>query len=928
MSRPTWKLFPGLRTHSLHNLTNQHDLPSQLEPLPLMEHPPPVPPKDTPTMNFDRPLTAPTSGSKRKREAIDDVMHNVGEDGLPDPYDSDTQTPKRRRSPFLQNDASASEDATPVQRNVRRKKGSNNLSNMNLRHAAEQHASPESQTRGSKFQEGSLTDKPSEKPPSVFTRMIRTESGNIRPMDELMADYHDDLPTPRDSVEAAIEREKALIPEFLARAEAEDAAKKEESKGFFQFGRFAASFRPVALWNRVWNDTKEELRQQDIAEAQRKARQKAEAEAKYAQMKQAGQFGLQPVSNLGKGARNSGDTMDTAHDSGVAINSLRSSVDQQRSASAASGLMPPKDDANSRSGSGVPESSSKFLKPSNSRFHLKKPSLTNIKNDLKRVGSNLDLTAAIGNRESSSSISPIKTDFGDSALKMSASKFDLKKQQKLNKRVSDLETKLEQARKELDDALIQASPMPKLTGKYERFTPNGTLTRPKFVPGKLPSLPSERVLMAEQPALGENGEANDEAEPRESMNLKDFLRLEEVKENKFKSRERYHPARASSLVKLDDGSIDHIPSNTTNNTKVQLTTEPNHHENEDTSELKQQIGEENSTMDPNSLTNFKTNAATEPDVPAKTTDYASLDAKLKALDANVKTARKAGKPKKRKISANDKDTLFKPGTETDDDADWEVGTPKKKRKSTEGSKESSPHNKRVTRGARAAKSSPPPAKKGKGSGVSANGLSRSPQTKQGSKEVAVEETSAGAEEDETGQEDFSADELAEEQPQERTSVDSQGHPLDPVYEEEEETSLVALKDEPSKPTAKATPARYGRSGLHSRSNSPHKRSESVQAGVEEQMMTRAAEAAQNHSGRQGHRSVSPPPANGYTKITTVVNETVTVVPGANGVPDMPNGVKGSFGSVDQLTTETVGFEVTANGIEENSEAFQWPDDVF
>ena len=888
-----------------------------------MEEPPPVPPKDpgyTAKMDIERPSTAPSSGSKRKRAAQDDTIYNLRDDGFLEPIDPDAHTPKRRRSPLRQSDGSASEDITPVQRNVRRKKGQQNLSNLNLRHAAEKQASLEVQTRESRFQEGSLTDKPSEMPPSVFTRMIRTDSGNIQQIDELMADYYDGMPTPRDSVEAAIEREKALIPQRMAEIDAE-AAKKEEGKGFFQFGRqLAANFHPVSLWNRVWNDTKEELRQKDMAEAERKARQKAEVEAKYAQMKQAGQFELQPVGRLFNVARSSGET---PRDSGVVVDSLRPYLEHKRSISTASGLMPPKDDATSRSGSEVPETGMKSIKGLKSRLHFKKPSLTNFKGDLKRVKSSLDLSAVAGNRESSSSVSPIKTDFDGSALKKSSSKFDLRKQNKLSKRVSDLETKLQQARRELDVALVESSPMPKLTGKYERFTPNATIRKPKFVPGRLPSLPSERILMAEQLGFETNSEGGDgEIEPRQSMDLKEFLESETFKDETIKARARDndYPARASSLFKLDDGNIEYLPSANKNN-------KPNHLDylNLDNTTQKppelQQNSSEAENMDPNIVMNSTGDSAPEPAIQA---DYASLDAKLKALNANVKTARRAAKPKKRKSGVTDRDQPFKPGTETDDDSEWEEATPKKKRKSTGTKTDSSPQNKGTTK--QTSPQSSPQGKKGKGSVAKTNGTSSSPQAKKGGKEDTIEEAPAKPDEVAAREDEYSTDELADEQQPPRTSLDSVGHPLDPVYEEEEDTSMVPLKDEPSKPTAKVTPARYGRNAMRSRSNSPHKRSGSAQPGVEEQMITRAAEAAQQNPARQGRRSASTPPIAGYTETTTVIDETVTVKPGEDGVPGLPKGVNGSFESLDEYQMQTTEVEWVRS--EKESNDFQWPDDVF
>ena len=84
-------------------------------------------------------------------------------------------------------------------------------------------------------------------------------------------------------------------------------------------------------------------------------------------------------------------------------------------------------------------------------------------------------------------------------VKKQPSKKDLAKQQKLVKRVSNLENQLETARHELELALASAPA-------------NGHVEQPAkkaFKPGALPSLPSERILNAhvnEQEVYPENNE--------------------------------------------------------------------------------------------------------------------------------------------------------------------------------------------------------------------------------------------------------------------------------------------------------------------------------------------------------------------------------------------------------------------------------------
>ncbi|KAK0939903.1 hypothetical protein LTR29_008505 [Friedmanniomyces endolithicus] len=847
-----------------------------------MEEAPPVPLKDTPnsrTMDVD---SAPPSGSKRKRSEQDE-QDEQDETLYLEPADLDAHTPKRSR----QSDAEAS-DGTPInQRNLRRKKKNNNLSNLSLRHAAEQQ-----RVRESRFQEGSLTDKPSMKPPSAFTRMMRTDSGNIRQVDELMEGYNDDSANGDVSREASVQGE-GYTPPLSATFE---PAPRAESGGFFRFGRsFATNFHPVALWNKIWNEAREELIRENVEEAERKRRQKEEAEA----------------NNVLLGAREL-EASARPRDSAVVLDEVK---DHTRNTTTGSQLLPPpRDDFSSHTGSEVPESKTKHT--FKSRFAFKKPSMSNMKGGLKRVASDLNLTAGAG-RESSSSISPVKADFDHSTVKRSSSKFDLRKQQKLSKRVSDLESKLQLARRELGDALIEASPNPKLNNKYERFTPhNTTLKRPKFIPGKLPSLPSERILMAEALGFGDDEATPDkpafDAELKSEVLPTELMEFEDG-EDTIKARDfQQYPRRADSLFKLSNHKINLLPD-TNKNTATEYKTE--------TSELTQ-FTSDSANMDPNSMVNFTSDGVTEP---AKTGDYASLDAKLKTLDKQVKAGKKpASKSKKRKSGAKD-DENFRPDAVTDDDAEWQEAsaTPKKKRKSTGKLDSGSPQGPAKRTRRNTGKQSPPKPKK------LANGPA---QIKNGAKQNMSAKPATESDEDEYSEAEdpdavIGAAEL-DEVPA-RTSIDSQAQPLEPLYEEEE-TSLIHSNGEPSRPTAEAAPALYF--GARSRSRSPHKRTGSVQPAVEETLLMRAAEAA---LGRRG-RSASPAP--GLKMMQTVESESVVVQSHQDAMQSLSSGVNGNALQVitppaDEqvkivVTEKTTVEMVRVAGAGGLGEAFEWPEDVF
>lgn len=754
-----------------------------------MSLPPPVPPKDTPdrpprpsTMDTDR--ATPASGSKRKRDGHDELAYNLRNSHLEAP-DSEAHTPKRSRPSLQPSDNDVSDDATPVQpRNLRRKKGVNNLSNLNLRHAAERHARQQAESqpvpRESKFQEGSLTDKPSGQPPTAFTRFTRTDSGNIHLVDDLMEDYHNGMASPHRSVEIDIGREQAQTAQPTS-AISSQAPSAEENNGFFlRFGRsLAASFHPVRMWKQVFEETQEELRQKNLAEIRRKKALKEEAERRYAQMKASGQFEPQVLSRASLA-----DSNITLRDSGVIFASGTPSTEHKRATSHGSSL------ANFASESEAPEVAPSATKTFRSRLSFKRPSLQNLRFDLKRAKSDYTLAAAANSqRDSSSSVSPVKAEFGGSALKSSQSKIDMRKQYKLSKRVSNLESKLQLARKELDDALIEASPMPKLGNKYERFTPYSTIKRPTFVPGKLESLPSERLLDPSKFNL-ETDEAKQVTDDREKaateveagdplQHLMDVSEPEEPEEETIRvTRARPYPPRASSLFNLNNKNIED-----TNEEIVAHHTEPT---KEDT---------ERDNMDVDSPSTEANGSRSDL---KKAVSYASLDAKLKALDANVKMASKRPTNRKKRKSGEDMKDYKPEGDDVDDeDAEWEkLGSRNKRRKSSGASKKKTPSK--------------------------STNISDEPTVNNTQNEAK----NAGADTFESIQ---SNDDMTTE-PSARKSLDSQHAILAPVAEEDGEEAGSVKGDPVKKPT-----------------DSPQQ-----DADHQLMLMTRAAEAAREH------RSRSPP----------------------------------------------------------------------
>lgn len=788
--------------------------------------------------------SAPASGSKRKRRDLIDHFSDVN------PDDDDTLSPKRSRSVAPPADTDVSDATTPArQRGLRRKKGVSNLSTLSLRHEAEQQRQTPA-SRGSKFLEGSLTDRPSEKPPSTFTRIISTDAGDLALVDHLMAEYHYGTSPSEEHARAAVEAEKATMAQRVAEL---DAQNKDESSALFRFGhKLATNFHPVTLWNRLWTETKDELMLRNIEEAERRQRQKEEAEAKYAELKQAGQLAFARV-------RHEHDADPSGRDSGVVMEDIVSAHRHSRLPSYASQSARPGDDEASQSESEAPETATKptKIKTLKSRLHFKRPSLTNLKFDLKRTRSDLNL-AGSARRESSSSVSPVKAEPDAFTLRASHSKLNLKKQHRLSKRVSDLEVRLQSARKDLDVALAHASPMPKLGSKYERFTPTSTLKRPKFVPGGLPSLPSERLLdpvamgfgepmemeglgageeqmlreLEEQTVPGSDGNEEQALPGSEAQALPE---IEEKSQKAFDLAEQHEPYMDQDTIKASHAkpypprASSLFGSDNNNNTDLDPT----------------------SSMDELAKLDDNKHVSTTQTIPADSNDsvaadgaspdgHGQLDTKLKTLDANVKLTKKQSRAKKRKSAGVD-DGVYKPSRGDDEDADeWEpTKSTSKKRKSTGSA--GSPSDQRVGGGSgkKASKSKKKAGKKG--------GAPAAEGHDDGEEAAAPTQRPNG---NENGVDDAAADSV-------RTSLDSITRSLEPLYEEEEEAASAtgtAPLVPPSKPSTKIA---AGHARRASRSASPAKRADSLRPGAEETIMTRAAQAAQKHPGRLRRPTMTP-----------------------------------------------------------------------
>ena len=316
-----------------------------------------------------------------------------------------------------------------------------------------------SSTRPSKFLEGSMNDKVSRRPPSLYTRQ-----------EEAMEQYTNaNMEDVNMVYDAGIESHKP--------------------SSMFRFGKaISNAFSSGSVWqglNGLWKEKEKESQAKSEKDVL-----KAKAELKYAELKRSGYKGTENAPARPESQEVPGTTYEDAdesrrssfRDSAVDIDEYRSSSDRNDSGhflASTESLMPPPPLAGGRR-SASPFSDASSGRRSSLRFH--KPSLEG----LKKVKSQVHLPSMKRHVEEAPSVSLIETgEAPGPGLRREASKKDIAKQYKLVKKVSDLENKLEIARRELELSVQQAPPVPDIPAH---------VGRKRFVPGALPSLPSERLL--------------------------------------------------------------------------------------------------------------------------------------------------------------------------------------------------------------------------------------------------------------------------------------------------------------------------------------------------------------------------------------------------------------------------------------------------
>jgi hypothetical protein len=303
-------------------------------------------------------------------------------------------------------------------------------------------------SRPSKFVEGSMNDRASQKPhPS----------------------YIGDSEQPREQFEAEQNlygdtQKKTQLNGFthhmnrsVALSVANDKSEVSRPSGIFRFGKsVAAAFNPSS-W-KIWSKQQEEDNQEKRILKERHEK----AEKIYKELKRTGQLRRSTYdTHLDSQVKS---TSFKKHDSGVDLEH-RASRDETAHRIGSRNVVtrteekrygrifldPPSIGSCARSDSPASEISAPLR---NSSFHYREPALQ-----------------------------ADETSTGPQALRRLPSRKDLQKQQKLVKRVSDLEGKLEAARRQLAEAL--GEPVPAQVSR---------INRSRFTPGILSSLPSERLL--------------------------------------------------------------------------------------------------------------------------------------------------------------------------------------------------------------------------------------------------------------------------------------------------------------------------------------------------------------------------------------------------------------------------------------------------
>lgn len=370
--------------------------------------------------------------------------------------------------------------------------------------------------------EGSMNDRVSNMPPDAYI-------GEEEAMEEYVA---------MSNTERLLQNKKASVNGVEADLDA--GIESSKISGMSRFGRAIANVlvKPVTAWQK-FGGAREVKEPTASAEKNAMQARQLKAEKEYAELKRNGVLGTKappdvstplPVPNMTY-EQIAVEARPVPHrDSGIDVDSYCSTSDQNRDSKGPLiyvGVMPPRavpdnfrtvrsvsQIGSERYTGSLSQASSIGFKPPplpdtdrfavtisretsprKSSLHFRKPSLQTIK----KVKSQIQLPTNKQYTEAAISPSrdfdvPKAADEGERSPRKQPSKRDIAKQQRLSKKVSDLEVQLEIARRNLKLSIhkdfVDSNGSPQKGGSTV-YSQNG---QKSFCPGALPSLPSERLL--------------------------------------------------------------------------------------------------------------------------------------------------------------------------------------------------------------------------------------------------------------------------------------------------------------------------------------------------------------------------------------------------------------------------------------------------
>lgn len=272
-------------------------------------------------------------------------------------------------------------------------------------------------------------------------------------------------------------------PPSIFMKESKQSGAQNRGSGIFKFGKaIASAFNPFGGWGRSSpspENTNKSLIRKDAL---------TQAEEAYAELKKAGFKGTN------KGAYLEGQYVDQ----GTADQAWQAVMEKMGYASA--GGNPVSHCGDHERNTGTPMRS-----PSKSS---KRSSFQDLRLGIPLFKSNESAPGA-----STTCLVPTSEDSDCTGLQKQKSKRELSRQAKLLKKVNTLEDKLERARRELRELSGNEERLPSVTPESKRMSLDMNVESypRKFVPGALPTLPSERLL--DQQAPTSDSQDDEEAQP-------------------------------------------------------------------------------------------------------------------------------------------------------------------------------------------------------------------------------------------------------------------------------------------------------------------------------------------------------------------------------------------------------------------------------